>query len=150
MTYFTPCGNIVSGSCIPHALCTSANCTPTLTPSPTPHVCLPGASDNDHSFLPKRKLDELADTPSSRSSGGDIDGFFASCSPDGYTGGTGGYTARDARAGGGAALTPVVKRRAILYDRSPADFDASFVDTEAAAAAASALLAVRSSEGPKR
>ncbi|CAN0137444.1 unnamed protein product [Laminaria digitata] len=106
--------------------------------------------DNDHSFLPKRKLDELADTPSSRSSGGDIDGFFASCSPDGCSGGTGGYTARDARAGGGAALTPVVKRRAILYDRSPADYDASFVDTEAAAAAASALLAVRSSDGPKR
>eukprot|EP00904_Undaria_pinnatifida_P009688 jgi/Undpi1/584/HiC_scaffold_10.g04048.m1 len=112
--------------------------------------CESDGADNDHSFLPKRKLDELADTPSSRSSGGDIDGFFASCSPDGYTGGTGGYTARDARAGGGAALTPVVKRRAILYDRSPADFDASFVDTEAAAAAASALLAVRSSEGPKR
>lgn len=90
------------------------------------------------------------DTPDSRSSGGDIDGFFASGSPVGGTGGTGGYKARDPRAGGGAALTPVVKRRAILYDRSPREFDTSFVDTEAAAAAASALLAVRSSDGPKR
>lgn len=91
------------------------------------------------------------DTPTSRSSGGDVDGFFAS--PDGSSGGSGGYKARDmaARAGGGGALTPVIKRRAILRgDRSPPEHEASFVETEAAAAAASALLAVRSSEGPKR
>lgn len=56
-----------------------------------------------------------------------------------------------ARAGGGGALTPVIKRRAILRggDRTPLDHDAS-LESEAAAAAASALLAVRSSEGPKR
>lgn len=138
-----------------------------------------GASDNDQSFLPKRKLAELATTPNSRSSGGDVDGFFASGSSpeDDTSGGTGGYKAREGRAGGGAALTPVVKRRAILYDRGSPDngssssttaasstatntasasaataaaSDASMVDTEAAAMAASALLAVRSSDGPKR
>lgn len=123
-----------------------------------------GISDDDHSFLPKRKLADLATTPNSRSSGGaDVDGFFASGSSPEYSSGgvSGGYKARDARAGGGAALTPVVKRRAILYDRSPHEnnhhtaalniSDPSFVDTEAAAAAAaSALLAVRSSDGPKR
>lgn len=85
-----------------------------------------------------------------------MDRFFASGSPEGSSscsnGGSGGYKARDARAGGGAALTPVVKRRAILYDRSPQrhDHDTSFPDTQATAAAASALLAVRSSEGPRR
>ncbi|CAM9639319.1 unnamed protein product [Ectocarpus sp. 12 AP-2014] len=80
-------------------------------------------SDNDQSFLPKRKLDQLAATPNSRSSGGDVDGFFASGSSpeDGSGGVSGGYQVRDARAGGGAAVTPVVKRRAILYDRSPAE-----------------------------
>lgn len=116
-----------------------------------PLFCTIGGSDNEHSILPKRKLDELVDTPTSRSSGGDVDGFFAS--PDGSSGGSGGYKARDmaARAGGGGALTPVIKRRAILRgDRSPPEHEASFVETEAAAAAASALLAVRSSDGPKR
>lgn len=118
-------------------------------------------SDNEHSILSKRKLDEqLVDTPSSRSSGGDIDRFFASGSPIGHpgaTGGSGGYKARDmaARAGGGCALTPVIKRRAILRgDRTPIDGDSGYVGLDAeegaAAAAASALLAVRSSEGPKR
>lgn len=123
-----------------------------LPPPPCSVICmLSGGSDHEHSFLPKRKLDELVDTPNSRSSGGDVDGFFASGSPEGGSGGSGGYKARDARAGGGgAALTPVVKRRAILYDRSPHDRDASYVENEAAAAAASALLAVRSSDGPKR
>lgn len=139
-----------------------------------------GMSDNDHSFLPKRKLDQLAATPNSRSSGADVDGFFASgSSPEDASGGvSGGYQVRDARAGGGAAVTPVVKRRAIRYDRSPAENNngskanggttaaasaasgagaaattaatATANDTEAAAAAASALLAVRSSDGPKR
>lgn len=139
-------------------------------------------SDNDHSFLPKRKLDQLAATPNSRSSGADVDGFFASgSSPEDASGGvSGGYQVRDARAGGGAAVTPVVKRRAILYDRSPTENNndgkasggttaaasgasgagagsaastaatATTNDTEAAALAASALLAVRSSDGPKR
>ena len=70
----------------------------------------------------------------------DVDRFFASGSPEGTSsGGSGGYKARDARAGGGgAALTPVVKRRAIELEDS------------GSIAAASALLAVRSSEGPKR
>lgn len=127
-----------------------------------------GVSDNEHSFLPKRKLAELATTPNSRSSGGDVDGFFASgSSPEDASGGvSGGYKARDGRVGGGgAAVTPVVKRRAILYDRSSpengitagssssmsASASATAAnDTEAAAMAASALLAVRSSDGPKR
>lgn len=125
-------------------------------------------SDTEHAFLPKRKLAELAATPNSRSSGGDVDGFFASGSSpeDGSGGVSGGYKARDGRVGGGgAAVTPVVKRRAILYDRSSpengttaaasgnasASASASTTnDTEAAAMAASALLAVRSSDGPKR
>lgn len=59
-----------------------------------------------------------------------------------------------ARAGGGGALTPVIKRRAILRgDRTPLDRDLAYgMDSEegAAAAAASALLSVRSSDGPKR
>lgn len=79
-----------------------------------------------------------------------MDGFFATNSPVGLSGGSGGYKAQDmaARAGGGGALTPVIKRRAILRsgDRTPVETR----DAEAAAAAASALLAVRSSEGPKR
>lgn len=108
------------------------------------------SDSNQNSILPKRKLDELVDTPSSRSSGGDVDGFFASGSPLAHSGGSGGFKARDmaARAGGGGALTPVIKRRAILHggDRTPVEP----YDAEAAAAAASALLAVRSSEGPKR
>ncbi|CAM9116976.1 unnamed protein product [Ascophyllum nodosum] len=97
-------------------------------------------TDRDQAFFPKRKLDELVDTPSSRSSPMDVDRFFASGSPEGTSsGGSGGYKARDARAGGGgAALTPVVKRRAIELEDS------------GSIAAASALLAVRSSEGPKR
>lgn len=116
-------------------------------------------SDNDHSILAKRKLDEqLVGTPSSRSSGGDIDRFFAPGSPfgpPGASGGSGGYKARDmaARAGGGGALTPVIKRRAILRgDRTPMDGDHGGhmgIDSEEGAAA-SALLAVRSSDGPKR
>lgn len=105
---------------------------------------------NESSILPKRKLEELVDTPSSRSSNGDVDAFFATSSPVGLSGGSGGYKARDmaARAGGGGALTPVIKRRAILRagERTPGEM----IDAEAAAAAASVLLAVRSSEGPKR
>lgn len=55
---------------------------------------------------------------------------------------------QDAGAGACAAHTPVVKWRAMVSQKH--DHDASFPDNQATAADASVLLALRSSEGPRR
>lgn len=81
-----------------------------------------------------------------------IDRFFVSGSPEVNSGcgngGSGGYKVRDAVAGASSALTPVVKRRAMFSHKD--DDDGRFPDTQATAADASVLLALRSSEGPRR
>lgn len=110
--------------------------------------------DRDHSVLTKRKLEELAATPNSRSSGIEmgVGRFFVSGSPEENprcgNGGSDGYKVRDAGAGASSALTPVVKRRAMFSHKD--DHDTKFPDTHATAADASVLLALRSSEGPRR
>ncbi|CAM9955735.1 unnamed protein product [Discosporangium mesarthrocarpum] len=100
---------------------------------------------DDERCLAKRKLEDLVETPESRSSA-QVDRFLASPMNNSHPR----TIDLAARPGPLGTSTPLLKRRAILCGGDgDGDVDAA-MDTEATTAAATALLAVRSSEGPNR